>query len=71
MERELEIIGKAINNLLKLTPTVAITAARKIVDLRNRVIHAYDEVDDIIVWQVVETALPVLLLEVEQLLAEE
>lgn len=67
----MEIIGEATNNLLKLTPNVPITEARKIVDLRNRVIHAYDEVDEIIVWQVVETALPVLLLEAKQLLAEE
>ena len=64
-------MGEAANNLLKRSPTVQITSARKIVDLRNRVIHAYDNVDEIIVWKVIVTDLPLLLLEVRNLLMEE
>ena len=39
VERELEIIGEAVNKLLKITPEISISYARLIVDLRNKVIH--------------------------------
>ena len=69
IERELEIIGEATNNLLKLDPEFPLSSARKIVSLRNRVIHAYDNVDETILWKVVVKDVPVLLSEVQQLLA--
>ena len=68
VERELEIIGEATNYLLKLNPGVKLTSARKIVDLRNRVIHAYDGVDETIIWKVLIKDLPVLLNEAQSLL---
>jgi len=68
VERELEIIGEAVNKLLKINPTVEISYARMIVDLRNKVIHAYDNVNDIVIWNVVVNHLPVLQAEVEKLL---
>ncbi len=42
IERELEIIGEATNNLLRINADLPFSSARKIVNLRNRVIHAYD-----------------------------
>ena len=39
IERELEIIGEAANRLLKIDSTIKIDNVRKIVDLRNWVIH--------------------------------
>jgi uncharacterized protein with HEPN domain len=71
VERELEIMGEATNNLLKKNAAFPLSSARKIVALRNRVIHAYDDVDEIIVWNVIVNDLPVLLREVQQHLAEE
>lgn len=71
IERELEIIGEATNNLLKLNTEISLTAARKIVNLRNRVIHAYDDVDETILWKVIVKDIPVLLQEVQQLLAQD
>jgi uncharacterized protein with HEPN domain len=68
VERELEIIGKAVNNLLKIDPTIQISYARQIVDLRNKVIHAYDNVNDIVIWSVVINHLPTLKLEIETLM---
>ena len=44
VERNVEIMGEAINRLLKHDPTIAIDSAKSIVDTRNRVIHAYDNV---------------------------
>ncbi len=70
IERELEIIGEATNKLLKINPNLKITSARKIVNLRNRVIHAYDAVDDMLVWKVVIKDIPILLFEIELLLQQ-
>lgn len=70
VERELEIIGEAVNKLLKLSPDIAISYARIIVDLRNKVIHAYDNVNDMIIWNVVMNHIPILKYEVEELLKQ-
>lgn len=71
VERELEIIGQAMNNLLKINPLVSLSYSRIIVDLRNRISHAYDSINDTIVWKVIMKDIPVLLTEVQQLLAQE
>jgi len=68
VEREIEIIGEAMNRILKLEPDFKIENARKIVDTRNWVIHAYDNVDEIIIWGVLTTHLPKLQKEIEKLL---
>ena len=70
IERELEIIGEATNNLLKINPSISVTSARKFVNLRNRVIHAYDNVDVTIIWKVIVKDIPALLTEVQQLLVQ-
>ncbi len=49
---------------------ISISNSRKIVDLRNRVIHGYDNVSDEIIWGVVIKHLPILQLEIEKLLNE-
>jgi len=46
VERELEIIGEAMNRILNLDNSIEIEHSRRIVDLRNRVIHGYDKVDN-------------------------
>ncbi|GAB3338675.1 hypothetical protein GCM10027299_50980 [Larkinella ripae] len=68
VERELEIIGEATNSALRLAPTLAISNASRIVDTRNRIIHAYDAVNDTVVWSIVIKHLPVLNAEIVQLL---
>jgi uncharacterized protein with HEPN domain len=70
VERELEIIGEAISRLLKITPKISISYSRQIVDLRNKVIHAYDNVNDTVIWSIIMNHLPTLKLEVEQLMGE-
>ncbi|MDA0195819.1 MAG: DUF86 domain-containing protein [Bacteroidetes bacterium] len=69
VEREFEIIGEAVNIILKISPDVPIDSARKIVDLRNWVIHAYDSVDNVIIWGIIIKDLPKLLEEVDKLLS--
>ncbi len=68
VEREFEIIGEALNKILKFEPAIAITDSRKIVHLRNYIIHAYDKVVDEILWGVIIKHLPVLEKEVKQFL---
>ncbi len=68
VERELEIIGEATNRILKINPDIEISDARRIVDLRNWVIHGYDKIDDVIVWGIVSKDVPKLKIQVEALL---
>ncbi len=68
VERELEIIGEATSRILKTNPAITITGARSIVDMRNKVIHAYDAVNNTIVRAIVNNHLPVLKVEVEKLM---
>jgi uncharacterized protein with HEPN domain len=44
VERNIEIIGEAMNKLLKVEPNVNISNSRRIVDARNKIIHGYDEI---------------------------
>ncbi len=71
-ERQLGIVGEALNQTVKLEPVYAekITSARRIVDFRNLLIHAYTVVSASTVWSILEVHLPVLRSEVEVLLAE-
>ncbi|WP_396148552.1 DUF86 domain-containing protein [Flavobacterium sp.] len=70
VERELEIIGEAMSKLLKINLNIKISYSRTIVDLRNKVIHAYDSVDDILIWKIIMKDLPLLLSESNNLLNE-
>ncbi len=58
VERELGIIGEAVNRIKKLDPALELQNARKIIGLRNLVIHGYDKVDDAIIWGVIKKHLP-------------
>ncbi|PIP38963.1 MAG: antitoxin [Desulfobacterales bacterium CG23_combo_of_CG06-09_8_20_14_all_51_8] len=42
VEREFEIIGEAMNAILKIEPNIPVKNARRIVALRNQVIHILD-----------------------------
>jgi uncharacterized protein with HEPN domain len=73
VERQFEIIGEALNQAEIEQPELAasIPDLRRIVGLRNRIIHGYDSVDDQLLWQVVHTHVPSLARQLEQLLASE
>jgi uncharacterized protein with HEPN domain len=68
IERNIEIIGEAMNRILKTDYPIVITNARKIVDTRNYVIHGYDSITPDILWSIVINHLPRLKDEVEKLL---
>ena len=64
VERNIEIIGEAMNRVLKADPSIAITNARKIVDARNYIIHGYDRLSTDILWSIVVNHIPLLRSEV-------
>ncbi|MFC4213310.1 DUF86 domain-containing protein [Pedobacter lithocola] len=68
VERELEIIGEAINKLLKINPEIIISYSRQIVDLRNKIIHAYDNANNIVLWKIIIKDIPILQKEVNNYL---
>jgi uncharacterized protein with HEPN domain len=70
VERNVEIIGEAMNRILQKKGAPELSNSRKIVDTRNRIIHGYDSVSDDIIWTIVISHLPTLKSEAEKLLNE-
>jgi uncharacterized protein with HEPN domain len=60
--RKLEISGEAFARVEVAEPAVTgkFAELRKIVGLRNRIIHGYDAVDEEIIWDVAINKLPAL-----------
>jgi len=71
IERQFEIIGEAMGRLNREAPKIAagISEYKRIIAFRNLLIHCYDVVEDVVVWDVVCIGIPKLLQEAEQLLA--
>jgi uncharacterized protein with HEPN domain len=68
IERELEIIGEATSRILKIDDKIDISNSRRIVDLRNWVIHGYDRVDDVIIWGIISRDIPKLKAQIDKLI---
>ena len=68
VERNFEIIGEAIKRLLIIKPEISISETRKIINLRNKISHGYDEIENEQIWGVIVKNLPVLKAEVAALL---
>ncbi len=70
VERQFEIVGEALKRLAKTEPEVVeqISRYKRIISFRNILIHGYDVVEDIVVWDVIRKDLPVLFEQVNALL---
>ncbi len=68
VEREFEIIGEAMNAMIKSDDSVHISSAERIIGMRNRVIHGYDKIDNGLIWGTIKKHLPILKNEVTHLL---
>lgn len=53
VERQLAIIGEALTQLKKLDTSIIIENDKQIIGFRNRIIHAYDSIDNSIVWAII------------------
>lgn len=71
VERQVEIIGESLGQAAATDPEAErrIPELRKIVGMRNRLIHGYDEVDYNIIWDAVTVKIPELLVRLEQAIA--
>lgn len=72
VERDLEIIGEAVNRIIKRDDSFIekISNAKAIIGLRNQVIHAYDNISDENIWSILINHLPKLMLDIDKLIAE-
>ena len=70
VERKFEIIGEALVGLARLDEDLVsdISEYRRIIAFRNILIHGYAEIDDRLVWDIVESKLPILRREVAALI---
>ena len=72
VERQFEIIGEALNKagVAETSLTAQIPEFHRIIGLRNRLIHGYDNVDDEILWDVVQSKLAPLKARLDAVLRE-
>ncbi|MGM0473919.1 MAG: HepT-like ribonuclease domain-containing protein, partial [Bacteroidota bacterium] len=67
-ERNLEIIGEAVNRIIKVDPEFQIENAKKIIGVRNRIIHGYNSISHELIWSIVINHLPNLYREISNLI---
>ena len=70
VERNIEIIGEAVNRILKKDKDFEIANAQKIIGVRNRIAHGYDKISDDLIWSIVINHLPKLKGEISELLSK-
>lgn len=59
VERNIEIIGEAINRISKHKESkIEIKNAQKIIGTRNRIAHEYDTISDEVIWTIISKELP-------------
>jgi uncharacterized protein with HEPN domain len=68
IERDIEIIGEAVNRILKKDKDFKLINAVQIIGTRNRIAHSYDKISDDLIWSIVINHLPKLKEEVQKLL---
>jgi uncharacterized protein with HEPN domain len=64
VERQLGIVGEAVNKFKQDCPDEILENTKQIVGFRNRIIHTYDSIDNSIVWVIIKRYLPLLKEEV-------
>jgi uncharacterized protein with HEPN domain len=70
--RQLEIMGEAARRLSEETRLeIPEIPWRQIISMRNRLIHGYDDVDLVIVWETIQNDLPPLIAQLEKVVPAE
>ena len=68
VERKTEIMGEAINRILKIQRDFPLNNAKDIIATRNRIIHGYDSVKPEFLWGLVIRHIPQLKKDIEQII---
>ena len=68
VERQLAIIGEALNQFKKLEPQIKIENDKQIISFRNRLVHAYDSLDNSMIWVIISRHLSPLKIEIQKLM---
>jgi uncharacterized protein with HEPN domain len=68
VERQLAIIGEALNQFKKLEPEIKIENDKQIISFRNRLVHAYDSLDNSMIWVIISRHLSPLKIEIQKLM---
>jgi uncharacterized protein with HEPN domain len=59
VERNIEIIGEAVNRITNYKNTkIEIQNVRQIIGTRNRIAHEYDNISDEVIWTIIVRELP-------------
>ncbi len=67
VERDLMIIGEALNKIVQIDPEIRISGIRQIIGLRNLIVHAYDSIEPSVLWRILVKDIPILKKEIELL----
>jgi uncharacterized protein with HEPN domain len=72
LERKFEILGEALNRAEQSDPELAerLPELRRIIGMRNKIIHGYDAVDEEILWDAVQFNAPILIDQISAILGE-
>lgn len=68
VERNIEIIGEAVNRIIKRDKKFDLKNAQKIIGTRNRIVHGYDSISDELIWSIIINHLTKLEKEIQKLL---
>ncbi len=70
VERKVEIMGEAINRILKIQHDFPLPNAKAVIDTRNRIIHGYDSVKPEFLWSLVIRHIPELKRDLERIIIQ-
>jgi uncharacterized protein with HEPN domain len=68
VERNIEIIGEAVNRITKYKESkIEINNAQRVIGTRNRIAHENDNISDEVIWTIIIKELPKLKEEIEEI----
>jgi uncharacterized protein with HEPN domain len=72
IERDFEIVGEALVRIKKIDKEIMgqISEHHRIIGFRNMLIHGYDSIDEMIVWDAAQKHLPILVREINEILVK-
>ena len=72
VERQFEIVGEAFVRINNADPSFrdSLPEMRDIIGMRNRIIHGYDHVADVVVWNAAKGSVPALMAKLAEWLDE-